>query len=107
MNRLAEFFCDPPEPERTDDFYEIGSYCGTFVVTRETALDVERRLDQLPPPRWVSFQDLDGSRQRLLVRLIYRISENTAVQRAANRAFNRARRLEEKMDRRPWEEDDC
>jgi len=108
MNRLEEFFRDPQEPERTDDFFEIETYCGTFVVSREIALDVERRLDHLPPPRWITFHDLDGSRQRVLVRLIYRIAENTAVQRAANRAFRRARRLEEKKDRRPWEEeDDC
>jgi hypothetical protein len=107
MNRLAEYLDDPLEPEPPCDFFEIGSYCGTFVVTESTALAVERSLLQQPPPRWVVFRDLDGSRHRVLVRLIYRISENTAAQRAANRAFSRARRLEEKKDRRPWEEDDC
>ena len=106
MNRLEEYFQDPQEPDRVDDFFEINCYCGNFVVTGETALEVERCLDQRPPPRWIAFRDLDGSRQRVLTRLIYRISENTAVQRAANRAFCRARRLEEKKDRRPWEGDD-
>jgi hypothetical protein len=37
---------------------------------------------------------------------INRISESTAAQREAVREFERARRLEEKKDRRPWEDDD-
>ena len=105
MNRLEDYFRDPQEPERADDFFEIETYCGTFAVSRETALDVECRLDQLPPPRWIAFRDLVGAWHRVLVRLIYHISENTAAQRAAGREFHRARRLEEKKDRRPWEDD--
>ena len=106
MNRLEDFFKDPQEPERTDDFFEIESYSDTFAVSRETALEVERRLDQLPPPLWVAFRDLMGARHRIVARSIYRISENTAAQRAAGREFHRARRLEEKQDRRPWEDGD-
>jgi hypothetical protein len=106
MNRLKDFFEQPPEPEREDDFFEIEAYCETFAVSRETALEVERRLDQLPPPRWLAFRDLLGARHRVLAAQIYRVSESTASQRAARRAFNRARRLEDKADRRPWEEDD-
>jgi hypothetical protein len=106
MNRLKEFFDQSPEPERQDDFYEVESYRETFAVSRETAADVERRLDQLPPPRWVVFRDLAGARHRVLAAQVYRISESTAAQRAAARAFGRARRQEDKADRRPWEDDD-
>jgi hypothetical protein len=106
MNRLKDFFDQPSEPEREDDFFEIESYCDTFAVSRDTAIDVERRLDQLPPPRWVVFRDLSGARHRVLASQICRVSESTAAQRAAGRAFRRARRLEEKADRRPWEDDD-
>ena len=106
MNRLEEFFREPSEPERTDDFFEIESFCNAFAVSRETALEVQRLLDQVPSPRWVTFRDLVGAQHRVLVRLIYRISESTAAQRAAEREFHRARRLEEKKDRRPWEDGD-
>jgi hypothetical protein len=106
MNRLKEFFEQPPEPERQDDFFEIESYYDTYAVSRETAHEVERRLDQLPPPRWIVFRDLAGARHRVLAAQIHRISESTAAQRAAARAFSRARRLEDKADRRPWDDDD-
>lgn len=105
MNRLEEYFGDPREPEREDDYFEIESRCDTFAVSRETAIEVERRLDQLPPPRWIAFRDLTGARHRILAAQISRVSECTAAQRAAGREFNRARRLEDKQDRRPWEDD--
>jgi hypothetical protein len=106
MNRLKDFFEQPPEPDRQDDFFEIECYCDTFAVSRETAQEVERRLDQLPPPRWIVFRDLAGARHRVVAKQIYRISESTAAHRAAVRAFSRARRSEDKADRRPWEDDD-
>ena len=105
MNRLTEFF-DPLEPELPEDYYVVQTYCGSYVVSRETASDIERRLDQLPTPRWIVFRDLAGSRFRVLTSLVYRLTESTAATRAADRAFDRARRLEEKQDRRPWEDDD-
>ena len=107
MNRLADFLHDPQEPDRFDDFFEIETSNGWFAVSCATALDVERSLDQRPTPRWIEFRDLSGARHRLLARLISRISENTAAQRASDRQFHRARRLEEKQDRRPWEDGDC
>jgi len=106
MNRLKNFFGDPHRPESQDDFYEIERRFRDFAVSRETAMEVERKLDQLPPPRWIVFRDLNGSRHRILADQISRISESTAAQRAADRAFDRARRLEERQDRRPWEDDD-
>jgi hypothetical protein len=106
MNRLKDFFGDPQEPESQDDFFEVDSHYDSFAVSRETAIEIERRLDQLPPPRWIVFRDLTGARHRVLAAQINRISESTAGQRAANREFQRARRLEDKKDRRPWEDDD-
>jgi hypothetical protein len=106
MNRLKDFFNDPQEPESQDDFYVVEKRYGSFAVSRQTAVEIERVLDQSPPPRWVVFRDLNGSRHRVLVEHISRISESTAEQRAADRAFDRARRLEDKRDRRPWEDDD-
>ena len=105
MNRLKDFFNDPPEPESQDDYFEIEKRYRIFAVSRQTAGEIERTLDQLPQPRWVVFRDLNGSQHRVLAESITRISESTAAQRAADRAFDRARRLEDKQDR-PWEEND-
>ncbi len=107
MNRLKDLFNDPPEPESQDDFYVVEKRYGSFAVSRQTAAEIEQALDQLPLPRWVVFRDITGARHRLLAEQISRISESTAAQRAADRAFDRARRLEDKQDRRPWEDDDC
>ncbi len=106
VNRLKELLEQPPDPERDDDFFEVETDQDLFAVSRETAVEVERRLDQLPPPRWVVFRDLTGARHRVLAARVHRVSESTASQRAARRAFFRARRLEDKADRRPWEDDD-
>ncbi|HEX6536810.1 MAG TPA: hypothetical protein VF041_19645 [Gemmatimonadaceae bacterium] len=106
MNRLKEFLEPQEDPESSGAFWEIETHYDYFVVSREMAMEVERRLDQLPPPRWIAFRDLAGARHRVLATQIYRVSESTPAQRAARRAFHRARRLEEKADRRPWEDDD-
>ena len=105
MNRLKDFFNEPPEPDTQDDYYEVDTRCDYFVVSRATASEIERRLDQLPPPRWIVFHDLCGARRRIQSSDINSISESTAPQRALRRAFWRARRLEDKNDRRPWEDD--
>jgi hypothetical protein len=104
MNRLKQFFGEPQEPDRSDNFFEIECRYETFAVTPATALEIERRLDQLPPSRWIAFRDLSGARHRILGAHISRISESTLAQRAAAREFRRARRLEDKSDR-PWDED--
>ena len=106
MNRLKDFFPEPPEPSSTDDYFEVESHYDTFAVSRETASDIERWLDQVPAPRWLIFRDLAGSRHRVLSAQIYRVSECTSSQRAAGRDLDRARRREAKADRRPWEDDD-
>ncbi|HWG52194.1 MAG TPA: hypothetical protein VN677_02730 [Gemmatimonadaceae bacterium] len=106
INRLKDYFEDPREPENQDDFFEIETPYDYFAVSRETAMEIERRLAQLPPPRWVAFRDLAGAVHRVIAAHIYRISECTMEQRSARRAFFRARRQEDKADRRPGEDDD-
>jgi hypothetical protein len=105
MNRLEDLFGTPPDPERTDDYFEIETHYDLFAVSGETAQEVERRLDACPTPRWIAFTDLAGRRHRIVAAHLYRISECTAQQRQAAREFYRARRAEDKADKRPWEED--
>ena len=105
MNRLKDYFQEAePEPP-ADNFYVIAGDCGYFYVSPETAARLERCLDRVWLPRWVTFTDLSGSRVRVIARHIHRIFESTVAQRAYEREFDRARKLEEKADRRPWEED--
>jgi hypothetical protein len=107
MNRLKDYFDDTrDEDEPASDYYLIETDWNVFVVSRDTALAVERALDKVLPRRWDVFRDLPGARHRVLARSIERVSESTAAQRAASRAFRRARKLEEKADKRPWEDDD-
>jgi len=105
MNRLKDFFNDPPEPESQDDYFEIDCRFDAFAASRATASELERRLDELPPPRWIVFRDLTGARHRIRAGHVQCISECTAAQRAARREFSRARRLEDKQDR-PWGDND-
>ena len=106
MNRLKTMLGQSPEPERPDDYFEIEWKHTYFAVDQKTAEDVARRLIEDPPPTWVVFQDLSGSRHRVLAKMITRISESKASQRQADRDFHRARRDEDRLDRRPWEDDD-
>jgi hypothetical protein len=106
MHRLTEFFSWSPEPEVPEDYYTVETTTDAFVVSSDTARDVERQLDQRPAPRWLTFHDVCGARHRVRSRRVYRVSESTAAQRAGIRAFWRARQREAKEDRRPWEGDD-
>jgi hypothetical protein len=56
-------------------------------------------------PRWLTFTDLWGARCRIRRLDVDKITESTPAVRAAGRAFRRARKLEDKADRRPWEDD--
>jgi hypothetical protein len=106
MNRLKTLLGQSPDPERPDDYYEIEWKYKHFAVDRRTAEDVARRLSEDPPPKWIVFRDLNGSRHRVVAKKISRISESTVSQRQAEREFDRARREEDRRDRRPWEDDD-
>lgn len=105
-NRLKDYFGEEPEerpPE--EDFFVVGSEAGYFYVTRETAGCIFKQLARRPPPRWIVFRDLAGSQVRVRRDKLEAVYECTAEQRARERAFRRARKLEEKQDRRPWEDD--
>jgi len=104
LNRLKELLENPRAPELPDDFYELECRWKTFAISMETAMAVERQLDQLPPPTWIVFQSLTGARHRIQLAYVTRISQSTAAQRAAARAFVRARELEEKKDGPQWDE---
>jgi hypothetical protein len=106
MNRLKEFLDQPEQPDPTNDFYEVYGGYAPFIVTRQTAMELERRLNELPPPMWVVFHDVMGSRHRISAQRIYRISESTAAQRAASREFDRARKEEQRDGGMPWEDND-
>jgi hypothetical protein len=102
MNRVADFFDEPPEQEYGDFFVVAGEF-GAACVTSETAASIEAVLDRPVVPAWIVFDDRAGSRLRVRTRHIRSIAESTAAQRAADRRFDRARQREEQDDRRPWE----
>ena len=106
MNRLKDFFEEPQSPEGNDDYHAVDTRCDLFIVSRATAEEIERLLEHRPPPPWIFFHDLVGARQMIRSADVNSISESTAAQRAARREFWRARKLEDKKDRRPWEDDD-
>jgi hypothetical protein len=74
---------------RPDDYYEIEWKYERFAVTKETALEVVRRLAENPLPQWITFRDLTGAQHRIRASKISRISESTVAQRAAEREFHR------------------
>ena len=45
QNRLQDLFRDPLEPETPDEYWVIETRPDTFIVSREVALEVERRLE--------------------------------------------------------------
>lgn len=106
INRLKDYIEEPEEPTPEGDFFVVAVKYEDFFVTRETAERILRDLDARAPPRWLRFTDVNGSRVCIRGDLIDYVRECTAAQRTAERAFRRARRLEEKADRRPWEDDD-
>lgn len=107
INRLQDYFGEEPEERPPDEeFYIVGGEAGYFYVSRETAERIARALERRRPPRWIVFQDLSGSEVRVRPGKLDAVYESTAEQRARERAFNRARKLEEKRDRRLWEDDE-
>lgn len=106
INRLQRYFQPFEERPPADNFYVVVYGWSAFYVTREVADGVLRDLDARPPPRWIRFTDLSGSSVMVRSARISYVFESTLAQRAAERAFDRARRLEEKADRRPWEDEE-
>jgi hypothetical protein len=106
-NRLKDYFGEGSEESSCEeDYFVVGGEAGYFYVSRETAERVSQELARRRPPRWIVFQDLAGSEVRVRRDKVDAVYESTSEQRARGRAFNRARRLEDKKDRRPWEDDD-
>jgi hypothetical protein len=105
-NRLKDYFDQPDERPPEEDYFVVAHDCAFFYVTREVAERILVDLQADVPPRWLRFTDVSGSSVCVRTRLIDYVRECTQAQRAAQREFRRARRLEEKADRRPWEEDD-
>jgi hypothetical protein len=106
MNRLRLLDLDAPEelPE-ADEFFVLYGEFGTFFLARDAAVRLDALLDGPSIPRWLVFTDLSGSRIRVLGRHVTGLYESTAAQRAAEREFHRARRLEDKADARPWDDE--
>jgi hypothetical protein len=105
VNRLKEYLEEPEEGLPEQDYWVIASRYDDFYVTRAVAESIMRELER-PLRRWLRFTDVNGSEVRVLTRQIDQVREWTKDQRAADREFRRARRLEDKADRRPWEDDD-
>lgn len=106
VNRLKKYLEEPEEELPEQDYWVVASQYEDFYVTREVAEGVMRELDRPLLRRWIHFVDVNGSRVRVLSKRIDQVREWTKDQRAADREFRRTRRLEEKAERRPWEEDD-
>jgi hypothetical protein len=67
---------------------------------------IERALDRRDVAQWLKFTDWVGSRVRVRAVQVRAVVEITPEQRASERKLERALRLEEKADRRAWE-DEC
>ena len=87
------------------DYWVVETRTAYWIVSPDTARAVERVVVRLWRPRWLEFYDFTGGRRRIRTTDVECIYESTTRQRAFRRAFDRDRRLEEKADRRPWEDD--
>ena len=94
MQRILQLL-DRREPERESEYWVVSTRDELFVVTHFTARAIERALDRVPAPTWITFRERAGARHRLRSVLIERISECCAEHRAAWRAWRRARDAEE------------
>jgi len=106
MNRLLELFETPEEQLPYGDFFVVSGEFGSACVTPEVARYIERQLDRLWVPRWISFHDRVGSHIRVRSKHIRCVGESTATQRAQDRRLDRARDREHEADRRSWESDE-
>ncbi|HUQ80647.1 MAG TPA: hypothetical protein VM076_05910, partial [Gemmatimonadaceae bacterium] len=95
---------EPLMPE--GDYWVVETRTAYWIVSADTACAVQRVVRRLWRPRWLVFRDLTGGRRCIRTNVVECIYESTARQRAYRRAFDRDRQLEEKADRRPWEEED-
>ncbi|HET9985880.1 MAG TPA: hypothetical protein VFQ38_19935 [Longimicrobiales bacterium] len=106
MNRLKDYFEEPEDVPTLDNYYVVRCGWTSYVVTRETAAEVVARLGRFRRRRWLHFTDHVGAAVHVRTDTVVAVFESTTGQRQAEREFERARKLEEKADRRPWEDDD-
>ena len=107
MNRLTQYLDENEEPLMPEgDYWVLETRSEYWVISEDTARAIERALTRLWRPRWITFTDTSGGRRRVRTDLVESVFESTSAQRAYRRAFDRERRLEEKADRRPWEDYD-
>ena len=106
MNRLKQYLEDEEPLMPEGDYWIVETKTSFLIVSPDTARAIERLLTRFWRPRWLVFRDLNGAYRRLRSEVIESIYECTVKQRAYRRAFERDRRLEEKTDRRPWEDYD-
>jgi hypothetical protein len=97
IDRLADLLELRPDAI-VDEYFELEARGYTYVVTFDTAVRVQRGIEQYPQPDWVEFTDLFGAKQCVRSQDFYRISESTSQTRAAVRTFLRERQQEEKPE---------
>lgn len=95
---------DRQAPVHTD-YWIVQFQRGGAVVSRTSALRIERALDRRWSGRWIRFTDLFGSRLRVRRDQIVALRESTAPQRRRDRRLDRALERENKADRCEWEDD--
>lgn len=101
QNRIRAFLAEEAQEGSPREYYWVCTERFGVPVSREVARAIERQLTRTPPPEWLVFRDLVGSRIRVRASLIERLVESTAAQRAADRAFQRERDKEEEADGPP------
>ena len=107
MNRLKQYLgeADEPQDSGSESYWVIETEGYYFIITYAEAERLGRLVNRWWGPRWLTFTDSWGARRRILRRDVNHLCESTPDIWAAARAHQRARKLEDKADRRAWEED--
>ncbi len=104
-SRIAHIFGPSPPFTMPVDYAEVCTSCGIYVVSRSVARAIERRIAQEQPPTWIVFRDIMGARHRVRTDLVRHVSESTREQRRRYTEFRRQRRIEEREDRQPGDDE--
>ena len=70
MQRVRHYPDERFKPWQFNDFYEVETFLGTFVVSMATALHVERCVERMSDLEWIEFHDLSGTAHRIQARYI-------------------------------------
>jgi hypothetical protein len=91
---------DPAVPARErlaawyPEYFALDSDSGYWMVSVEAAREIERALDRWPPPRWLRFVDITGSRIRIRSEGVRSLTQSSPEIRETWRRFNRERQEE-------------